>query len=124
MLLDDLATILSATSTTVMKGYLRELPVKTLALRETGGFPPQRTLGGGRILDEPTVQVLARSSGYQAASVLARTAYNLLDGYKDTTINGVQYHFIAALQPPFFLSRDDNHNFLCAFNVRIEREST
>lgn len=130
MLLDDLANYLSTSGLTapVQKGQIVETPDTVVALRETGGFPsaylmssqPNRTA-----LDQPTVQVLARGADYVTAMTTARAAYALLNGASNYVSSGVQvFAFIAAMQPPFFLHRDDNHRFVCAFNVSVKRASS
>ncbi len=75
------------------------------------------------ILDEPTLQVVTRAKDYQTAMQFALDARALLDGLRDTVINGLLYHFIRALQPPFFLMRDENQRYLCAFNIHVTRRN-
>ena len=127
-LLDDLSTHLTPlVGVPVQKGSLQEIPDSVVALRETGGFPSQHVHGRGAgqaIVDEPTVQVVTRAKDYQTAMATARTAYGVLDGLRDTVLNGLLYHLVRALQPPFFLMRDENHRFLCAFNVHVQRRIT
>ena len=128
MILDDLFDYLVAQgfASTVHKGWLRELPANAVTLRETGGFPSRHvmTAGAGQaIVEEPTVQVVTRAATYDAASAMACSAYLLLDGLRNLTINGEDYHFVTAMQPPFLLERDANHRFLFAFNVHVTRRT-
>jgi hypothetical protein len=126
MLLDDLSAHLSSNgmTTVIYKGAMQETPNDIVVLRETGGFPSQHVMSaatGHAILEEPTVQVLSRSLAYDAASTVARQALALFDGLRDTTINGVLYHWVTALQPPFLLERDANQRFIIAFNLHVKR---
>ena len=126
MLLDDLESYLVPLlggSPPVQKGFFQEIPDTAVALRETGGYASQHVMHGGLggILDEPTVQVVTRAKDYQTAMSLCRSLYLVLDGLRDTVLNGVTYNWITAMQPPFFLMRDENHRFQCAFNVHIRR---
>ena len=130
MLLDDISDFLvgNGLGAPVQKAQLVELPDTALALRETGGFPTEHRMGttngnGRAILDQPTLQVVTRAKDYPTAMSLARLAYQILDGARDQTINGLLYHFIRALQQPFFLMRDDNQRYLCAFNIHITRRN-
>ena len=125
MLLDDLSLYLTPELPyPVQNGFLQELPNEVVALRETGGFPSPHVLTsepGLAVLDQPTVQVVTRARDYVTAMLTARQAHALLDGLRERELNGVLYQFIKAMQPPFFLSRDENNRFLCAFNIHIQR---
>ena len=130
MLLDDLSAYLATASFAypVQKGQLLEIPDSVLALRETGGFPAQFVMGptgnaSQAVVDEPTLQVVTRSKDYLTAMTICRTAYDLLNGLRDITVNNVLYHLVRALQPPFFLMRDDNQRYLCAFNLHVTRRT-
>ena len=128
MLLDDLSTFLVAQgiATPIQKGSIAESPDTVLALRETGGYPASHVMSvsaGQAILEEPTVQIVARAMAYDTAETLIRSIKTLLDGLRNQTINGVQYHWVSALQPPFLLERDANQRFVLAFNVHVKRQT-
>ena len=128
MVLDDLYTYLQGAGVglPMQKGTIAGEPDDVLAFRETGGFPPQHVLAvgpGNAVIEEPTIQVLARSMAYDTAEQAIRLVYRLLDGLRNQSINGVDYHFISALQPPFLLERDENDRFVLAFNVHIRRQT-
>ena len=130
MLLDDISDylVVNGLGAPVQKAQLVEVPDTTLALRETGGFPSEYRMGstngiGRAILDQPTLQVVTRAKDYLTAMTLCRSAYQILDGARDQTINGLLYHFIRALQQPFFLMRDENQRYLCAFNIHVTRRN-
>jgi hypothetical protein len=126
MLLDDLNTYLAANGIAVPihLGSMQETPDTIVALRETGGFPGAYVMTPGQaVLEEPTVQVLARAVAYNSAEALIRSVKALLDGFRNTSVNGVLYHFAQALQPPFILERDQNLRFVLAFNVHIKRQT-
>ncbi len=128
MLLDDLSTYLTSAgvAAAIQKGSMQELPNTALALRETGGFPTEHVLTAqAAVLDQPTVQVVTRAADYLTAMTVARQAYAALDGARDYVVGGEQrFAMVRAMQPPFFLARDDNHRFLCAFNVHVQRQSS
>lgn len=129
MVLDDLVDYLAplVAGTPLQKGFFQALPDTAIALMETGGFPSQHVYGGtlplAAVIEEPTIQVKARAKDYLSAMSQCRLVYRLLDGLRDLDINGVTYHFIRALQPPFFLMRDEVHRFVCAFNIHVQRRS-
>ena len=124
MLLDDVATLLTGLAT-VQKGTYLETPDTVLALRETGGFPSTHVNVGPRpVLEEPTVQVIARAKEYAAGSALAWDAHRALTGTRNQTINGRLYHWIDAMQPPFLLERDATFRYLFAFNVHLKRSAS
>lgn len=126
MLLDDLKSYLVAQGIAtgiIQLGEFQPTPDTVLALRETGGFPLEHTMAGAAIMEEPTVQVVARAMNYQPAETLIRQVYRLLDGLRNKTINSVLYHWVVALQPPFYLDRDDNQRYVLAFNIHIKRET-
>jgi hypothetical protein len=126
--MDDLEDYLQANGITaaIQKGSLPESPDTALAFRETGGFPGQyvmKVAAGNAVIEEPTVQVLARAKAYDVAEVLIRSVSALLDGLRNQTINGVQYHWVRAMQPPSLLERDQNQRFVLVFNVHIKRQT-
>jgi hypothetical protein len=126
MLLDDLTDYLTGAgfAVPIQKGSLAQDPDDVLALRATGGFPSQHVsavTNGYAVLEEPTVQVVARSAAYDTAEATIRLAYGLLDGFRGQALNG---HFISAMQPPFFLERDDNDRYVLAFNIHVRRQTT
>lgn len=126
MVLDDLATYINGLSLgmPVQKGFFQEIPDVAIALRETGGMPPQYVNGVQQgILDERTLQIVTRATDYPTAMSLCQQLYTALSGLRDVTLNAVFYHFVRAMQPPFFLQRDHNHRFECAFNVQVTRRN-
>jgi hypothetical protein len=129
VLMDDLADYLTGAGIAVpiQKGTLAQDPDDVLAMRETGGFPSQHVsavTNGYAVLEEPTVQILARSASYNLAEQTIRLAFGLLDGLRERTLNGIVYYFITAMQPPFFLERDDNDRYVLAFNIHVRRQTT
>ena len=126
MLMDDLYDYLIANGVTVpiQKGSMAETPDAVLAFRETGGFAGQYVmLAGGGVIEEPTVQILARAKAYDVAESLIRSVSSLLDGVRNASINGVTYHWVRAMQPPMLLERDANQRFVLVFNVHVKRQT-
>ena len=128
MLLDDMSDYMMLQGFTfpINKGSFQDTPDTVLALRETGGFPSQHVMASppnSAVMEEPTVQVLARAPAYDTAEAIVRIAKSMLDGLRDMPINGVLYYWVTALQPPFLLERDANQRFILAFNVHIKRQT-
>jgi len=127
MLLDDISDYIATLGygVPVQKGFFQEIPDTVIALRETGGFVSEHIMGDQKgVLDQPTIQVVTRSKDYQSCMILCRTLHLALDGLRATVLNNVTYHFVKALQPPFFLQRDHNNRFECAFNIHVQRSVT
>jgi hypothetical protein len=111
-------------ATTIQKGSLPESPDTCVGLRETGGFQSPYVMSSKpAVIEEPTVQILARAMAYDTAETLIRQVKTLFDGLRNQTINSVQYHWVTALQPPFLLERDENKRWILAFNVHIKRQT-
>ena len=127
-LLDDLSDYLTSAGTTtpINKGWFFSTADRVLCLRGTGGFPSHHVMNPAvnqAILEEPTLQLLARATTYDQAEATARSAKSLLDGLRKRTINSVVYHWATAMQPPFFLERDENQRFVFAMNVQLKRQT-
>ena len=122
MMLDDLATYLASGGLgTVYKDHLPTTPDTVMAVYGTGGFGPTYTMRAPHVLEEPRVQVSSRSASLQTAHQNAKSAYELLSGLRNQTINGVLYHWIAAVQEPFLVGRDENARFVVACNYDVKK---
>lgn len=127
-LLDDLQDLLSSGSTglsgTILLGRLSDTPAEQIAIAETGGMAPVHAMSSGpgnAILEIPRVQILSRSTTYSAAHTRIKLVEGLLDGLRPRTINGTQYHFASAVQPPFLLEYDANGRPVLAQNFEIQK---
>lgn len=128
-LLDDLSDLLSSGSTgvlsgTIYLGRLSDTPAEQVAIAETGGMAPVHAMASGAglaVLEIPRVQILSRSTTYAAAKTRIKLVEGLLDGLRPRTINGVQYHFVSAVQPPFLLEYDANNRPVLAQNFEIQK---
>ena len=71
------------------------------------------------VFERPSFQVLSRSTVYTTARSRAQTAYTILDGLAGRnlpTATGTRYLSISAVQPPFFLQRDENERYIVSTN--------
>jgi hypothetical protein len=138
MILDDLVTYLDAQSTALSllsgtggnlsKAFMPDAspaPNTMVTLYETGGRAPVHvftTSTQTRLHEQPTVQVLSRSSSYQTARNNAETVFGILDGIANTllpTATGIRYVSIEAIQSPFSIGRDANDRHLVSCNYQI-----
>ena len=127
-LLEDLLDLISSGSTglsgTILLGRLSDTPAEQLAIAETGGMAPVHAMSSGpgnAILELPRVQISSRSTTYAAAKTRIKSVEALLDGLRPRTINGIQYHFATAVQPPFLLEYDANNRPVLAQNFEIQK---
>lgn len=127
-LLDDLSDLLSSGSTglsgSIYLGRLSDTPDPQIAIAETGGMASVHAMSSGpgnAVLEMPRVQVLSRATTYASAKTRIKLVEGLLDGLRPRTINGVQYHFASAVQPPFLLEYDANNRPIVAQNFEIQK---
>jgi len=127
-LLDDLSDYLTSGSTglsgLVFLGRLSDTPADQLAIAETGGMAPVHAMSSGpgnAVLELPRVQIVSRSVSYATAKTRIKVVEGLLDGLRPRTINGTQYHFVSAVQPPFLLEYDANGRPILAQNFEIQK---
>jgi len=142
-LADDVAAFLVAQSTafTLLSGTAGNLGKMIMldnahvadtfaSIYETGGggseYAYSTSTGSAAVVFErPSFQVLSRSTVYATARTQAQTAYTLLDGIADRnlpTATGIRYLQITAVQPPFFVNRDENDRFVVSVNFDTWRE--
>lgn len=140
MLLDDTATFLAANSTAfaILSGTTGNLakaisldadsiPDTLTVLYETPGTAPEHTFSATtgqvtRAFEQPTLQILTRSTSYATARTRADTAFTLLDGVAGrslTTAATPTYLSITADQSPFFLQRDRNDRYVLSQNFTV-----
>ncbi|MCR4398935.1 MAG: minor capsid protein [Firmicutes bacterium] len=122
MLIQDIAAYLEvngvgAVGADIFFGHLPDQPECAIALYPTGGFSQDLNLDDVRL----TAQVLVRGRSYQEAYEKVWRTFNLLDRPADRLIvaNGRKM-VVKAMQPPFFMNRDEANRFLFAFNVMVD----
>lgn len=130
-LLEEVGTYLDTSSTRFALGtslFLGILPdASTIAgtaaaIIETGGSPPQHTLGSTRPAWEvATVQLLCRSTSPVTARANADAAWDILDQVSNQTLSPSTYLRISALQSPFLAWRDDLARPVYAANFEVWR---
>jgi Bacteriophage minor capsid protein len=143
-LVDDIATFLDASSTafTLLSGTAGNLAKmigldhqhagNTMAvLYETPGANSEysfstSTGAANVVFERQSFQILSRSTAWTTARSQAQTAHALLDGLASRnlpTATGTRYLQITAVQPPFFLQRDENDRFIASANYDVWRET-
>lgn len=131
MLLDDIATYLTANSTrltvgvNLTKGYMPATPATVTTLFETQGLPPIHVFSTGtgtRLYEQPGLMVHSRSTDYQTMRNTLQEVFVLLDGYANTglpTSTGTHYAAINADQSPFDIGQDANDWHLGSVNFAV-----
>jgi hypothetical protein len=123
MLLDDLADYLTTGGMgTVYKDQTPPTPETVTAVYAQAGKGPTYTMRNPHVLEEPRAQVVCRSVSLETAHDNARSAYELLSGVRNRTINGVVYHWISAVQEPTLIGKDQNARFTVACNYDIKKD--
>lgn len=123
MLLEDISTHLiengAGGASSIFLGSIPDTPNDVVGLWEYGGSPPEHVKDQKLPVEElPRLQVITRSASYPTGRLKMEEIYQLLVGYEGV-LNGVTYKSIRALQPPFYLDRDDKNRarFVCNFEV-------
>jgi hypothetical protein len=114
----------------LVKGALLDLttaPDTLTSLYETPGTEPSRTFstgGGVREFENPSLQVICRSTSYQTARNNADVAFTILDSVANSTVlstGGPRYVTISADQSPFSIGQDDNRRWLISCNYSVAK---
>ena len=143
-LVDDIATFLDASSTAFtllsgtagnlakMIGLDHEHAGNTMAvIYETPGgaseFSFSTSTGAPTTqFERQSFQILSRSTTWTTARSQSQVAHALLDGLTSRslpTATGTRYIQITAVQPPFYLQRDENDRFIASANYDVWRET-
>lgn len=132
MLLDALAAHLTAngiaTGTSIFTSQMADSPDFAIGIFEYPGRASDKAMGNPNVLIENArFQILVRSAregvagAYSTARTKAESIYTLLDGVGGLTLSGVDYLYIEALQPPFFLEKDQNNRSLIVTNFEARK---
>lgn len=130
MILNDIAIHLEDNSTLVLGvdltlAFMPENPNTVTTIYETGGAGPLNafsTGGGTRIYEQPSIQIITRSTSYETARNIQETVFTALDGVNNQTVpstGSVHYGSIDAVQSPFLISRDSNNRFKVGVNFDV-----
>lgn len=130
MLLDDLGDYLStqglgAVGAVIFKSTLPDAPDECISIFESGGFASVHTMSTGpgvAVMEQPTVQVICRSTRYDSARRLAQNVDLVLNGLRDVVINGISYQWAEAQQSPFQIGKDTQERHEVACNYRILKQ--
>lgn len=128
--LDEVAALLASASLGVVGadlfiGTLPNDPPACCAIYEYGGLEPTGQFGATGIQHEsPAIQVVFRGApnDYNGPRVKAAAAFQALTNVETQSLGGTFYHWIHAIQSPFFLQRDDAQRILIACNYLAEKE--
>lgn len=122
MLIRDIAQVLQANGigtlgTDIFLGHLPASPDNVVVLYPTGGFAQDLPLPDVKM----TAQVLVRDKSYQAGYERIWRIFNLLDGGEKRFLQAPSGRKMVAqaMQPPFFLERDENSRSVFVFNLSI-----
>jgi len=125
MLLEDIGGYLEQNGigvlgTDIFLGQLPPSPDNVVVLYPTGGFAQDLPLPDVKM----TAQVLVRDKSYQAGYERIWRIFNLLDGGERRFLQAPSGRKMVAqaMQPPFFLQRDENNRFIFVFNVAVWTE--
>ena len=124
----DVATYLDAQLATLtigvnlFVGRMPDTPDTCVTLFEYGGSAPTDTLGTGLpVLENPRVQVVTRGVTYAATETTARAVWAALQAIQNSTLSGVLYQRMSAIQGPFPLERDTQDRILFVQNYMVMR---
>lgn len=94
-----------------------------LTVIETGGSGPTRIQNqSGAATQRPTAQIAVRAKDYATARLMAKNAYDALDGLFNTTLSGTFYVSITARQEPTDLQGPDGAGrVVVVFNIDAEK---
>lgn len=73
------------------------------------------------VIERPRFQIGVRDKSTATAYTKCERIYQILDGFSGA-LSGVGYARITALQPPFFLNRDENGRTTVTNNYRVSKE--
>ncbi len=129
MILDDLGDVISSGGTTsdgteIFLSRMPDSPDNAIALYESGGIAGIHAMHpnpGNVIIEQPRIQIQTRAATYQTARSKADEVFKLLDGLRNRDINGVRYHWIEAVQPPFALDIDPGERKIVAVNFEVKK---
>lgn len=133
MLLDDIGSILQTAGigtvgTDIFLNALPPSPDTCVAIMETAGLPPERTMGnsGVPLLERPGFQVLCRGARdeYQTTRTTANTVFRLIGAALEQTVNSTRYLSIDAISSVFDAGNDENERPIIACNYLAIKEVT
>lgn len=93
------------------------IPNTCAVVYEMPGRPPMHAFStsnqADRVMEQPRMQVVCRSTSYQTAYTLARDVFHLVDGYSGVMPTGSnrQYAWDASMSP-YSMGRDQNDRWL------------
>ena len=130
MILDDIAIHLEDNSTLVIGvdltlAFMPENPNTVTTIYESGGSGPLNafsTGGGTRVYEQPSIQIVTRSTSYETARTIQETVFTVLDGVNNQVVpstGSVHYGSIDAVQSPFLINRDSNNRFKVGVNFDV-----
>lgn len=123
MILDDLGEFLqdkaiATLGSDMFLGEQRQSPDNLVTITPTGGYVLNL-----RINDiKPTFQILVRDVSFISGYTKINAIFNLLDdGERKTSVvpPSGRKMIVSAMQPPYYLSKDENNRHEFAFNISV-----
>ena len=131
MFLDDIGSKVAAGTsltlgTDLFLGLLPDRPLAAVAIIETPGLAPVRTMGGGIQIEIQGFQVIGRddTDNYDTVRTTMNGIYALLAATTQETINSVVYHQFEALSGVFNIGVDNEDNVQLAANFLAWKNPT
>lgn len=131
MVLPELTTFLATqgigtAGTDLFYGIMHPDPDAQVVLYEYGGVANEPDMGTENIrVEYPYVQICSRGAPNDYANPRKKlqdvVAALAKIGVTVTTLSGIYYRSVQAIQPPFELKRDDNFRVIFACNFRVEK---
>jgi hypothetical protein len=129
--LDDVGDKIAAATaltlgTDLFLGLMPESPTACVAVIETPGLSPVRTMGGGIQIEIQGFQVIARedTDNYDTVRTTMNGIYTLLAATTQETINSVVYHQFEALSGVFNIGADNEDHIQVAANFLAWKDPT
>lgn len=134
MVLAEIVTYLASKSigvagTTLFYGLVPPSPDSVVVVSTYGGRPNEPDMGRGRTrIEWPRIQIVARGAANDQDTPFLKmlaiiAALDLIGSTSaDSTLSGVAYKSVSALQPPFPLKVDENFRWHIACNFQVEKD--
>lgn len=125
-LAEDIADLVTTGGVTaaVFIGELPAMPIQAVSVIPSGGLPSIFAMDTAPNIERSRIQLLVRAATYPVAEALIRSAYDVLEGTRERLINFRRYHWIQAVQPPFYIGQDETEHPLLSCNFDVARAAS
>jgi hypothetical protein len=132
MVLDEIKYYITsntlAASSITYKAFMPDIPNKIVSIYEYSGQSTRFSFSStSPIYEQPSIQIVTRSTEYTTARALADTIYKKIITVKNATLKpssmatGCKYLTINAISPPFYLGRDASDRTKIVTNYHIQK---